>query len=578
MSVRRWAPVGIGAALLALAVIVADRRPVPPPPMPPSATTIHGLPLHSASSTDARPPIVADLYRPKPGPGAESVPLLVVFQGNDPSRGDDSSSIGGDVGDVMQRKGIATLVLSFNASKGYSLRSCAGDLAFAIKEVQERERFSRVVLLGRGSGAWMAAMLGLDRRLFEAAGVDPKTIGGVIGIRGTYDVTESGLDGNPDREFFAAASDDRNESSPARFVRADAPPFLLLTGADDDGTWPRLARSFALTLENVHGDVESFVAPRHDQHSITHWGGTSNQLGDLVVSFVTAGRQPLPIESTYGVRQRWTKKPPLDNDELRADTKRIATYPVDAEFKASIMSLLGVNRSELNVLPGKTYQAIELLPYLASRPESEVGKGDYLVVTNIRDERLYYSREELEKMRPVIVVGLDDETNLYRIFVHYRLKQAYSWKKGEAPMPTMIRPLGAFLHFRTTPPPALLNRTFAQLTLTTKSFRWVESDPLASVRDLTGPVHDVLLGEQGCLKCHAFRGMTAKAHHTLAIDGKPYGAFALRLDEYPNDVLRRFLFEQTEVARSFDVDPLRVDPSAAKSLFDLVTREPHTKN
>jgi hypothetical protein len=234
--------------------------------------------------------------------------------------------------------------------------------------------------------------------------------------------------------------------------------------------------------------------------------------------------------------------------------------------------VLGAARFALNVLPGKTYEAIDLLAYLSSRPEAEVGAGDYLVVSNIRDEQLYYARADLEKTRPVIVVGLDDETNLYRIFTQYRLKQAYSWKKGEEPMPTMVRPLGAFLHFRAPPPPALMNRTYAQFGLTPKSFRWVAADPLAAVRGLTGVLREAMIGEQGCLKCHAFKGVGAKAHHVRALDGKPHGAFALGLDEYPVDVLRRFLFDQAAVARSFDVDPLPLPPEAARAVFELVTQ------
>jgi hypothetical protein len=227
-------------------------------------------------------------------------------------------------------------------------------------------------------------------------------------------------------------------------------------------------------------------------------------------------------------------------------------------------------------LPRKTYQAIDLLDYLARRPESEVGKGAFLVVSNIRGETQYFAREVLEKTRPVIVVGLDDEDNLYRVFTFYRLKRAYSWIKGEEPMPMMIRPLGAFLHFRT--PPAeyvsdLRNATYAPFGLDATSFHWVDKDPLAPVRSMTGGLREAMIGTQGCLKCHAFRGSGARAHHALADSGKPFGAFALPLEDYPTDVLRRFLFEQEKVARSFGVVPLPVEQNVARELFDMVNRE-----
>jgi hypothetical protein len=278
------------------------------------------------------------------------------------------------------------------------------------------------------------------------------------------------------------------------------------------------------------------------------------------------------IDTSFGVEQRWSKTPPLDNDTFRSDPQRISTYPVDAEFIRAVSIPLGQSRGVLNALPGKTYEAIDLASWLAGRPESEIGKGEWLVVSNIRDEKTYLSRAELESYHPVIVVGMDDETNLYRITNYYRLKIAYSWKKGEEPMPTMVRPLGAFLHFRTTPPPHLRNKSFMPFGLTPKSFAWTGADPLASVREVPEPLKSTLIGEQGCLKCHSLRGTGARAHHVLASDGKPYGAFALPLEEYPPDVLRRFLFDQASVAKAFDVAPLQVDPATGRMLIDLVGR------
>jgi hypothetical protein len=360
-------------------------------------------------------------------------------------------------------------------------------------------------------------------------------------------------------------------------VRADAPPFLILSGAQDEEGWARLARSFARALRSAGArEVDCFVVPERDAHSILHWGGKANALGELVFRFVAVGPEELPIDNPFGVRRRWEARPPLDLSELRKDPGAIRTYPVDEELHRTLMLLFGTMRYELSALPGKTYQAIDLLDYLARRPESEVGKGDWLVVSNIRGETQYFPRGMLEKMRPVVVVGLDDEDNLYRVSTFYRLKRAYSWIRGEEPMPTMIRPLGAFLHFRTPPPGDLRNETYAPFGLDASSFRWVDTDPLAPVRAMTGGLREAMIGSQGCLKCHRFRGAGARAHHTRADSGEPYGAFALPLEEYPNDVLRRFLFEQDSVARSFGVVPLPVEPKIARQLFDVVSGEKST--
>ena len=522
------------------------------------------------------PNVSVDLYAPPQA--SKRGPLVVLLQGNEPSEPDERLAFAANVGDSLQRNGVAAAAVSFDIHKDYTLRACAADVARVLREVTGARNPTRLVLVGRGLGAWMASILALDRRLLEGAGMDPRRVDGVIVLRGTYDLGEAALEGHPDAAFFADSVEDRRESSPITYARPDSPPFLMLFGGEDDAGWARSGRPFARALEDAGArDVDYFVVPRRDAHSILHWGGRANEVGDLVFTFVASGPKELPIDNPFGVLRRWDARPPLDLSELRKDPRAITTYPVDAALRETMKALFGEAGSEPYPLPGKTYQAIDLLGYLAGRPKSEVGEGDWLVVSNLRGEQQYFPREVLKKTQPVIVVGLDDEDNLYRLFTFYRLRRAYSWLQSDERMPMMIRPLGAFLHFPTPPPADLRNKTYAGFGLDAASFHWVKNDPLAPLRPLTGGVREALIGEQGCLKCHNFRGAGARAHHMRALDGEPYGAFGLPLEDYPSDVLWRFLFEQDAVARSFGVRPLRVEKTVAGQLFDLVSHEKNEK-
>ncbi|MFT3771088.1 MAG: GDSL-type esterase/lipase family protein [Minicystis sp.] len=518
------------------------------------------------------PNVSVDLYAP---PQAKKRgPLVVLLQGNEPSQPDERLAFAANVGDSLQRNGITAATVSFNIHKDYTLRACAADVAGVLRQVTDAQSPTRLILVGRGLGAWMASLLALDRRLLEGAGMDPKRIDGVVVLRGTYDLGEEALEGHPDAAFLADAVEDRRESSPITYARSDSPPFLMLFGADDEAGWARNARPFARALQNAGArDVDYFMVPKRDAHSILHWGGRGNEVGDLVLTFVASGPKDFPIDNPFGVIRRWGARPPLDLSDLRKDPRAITTYPVDTALRETMMNFFGEEKFALYPFPGKTYQAIDLLGYLDQRPKSEVGEGDWLVVSNLRGEQQYFSREVLKKTQPVIVVGLDDEDNLYRLFTFYRMKRAYSWIESDERMPVMIRPLGAFLHFRTPPPAELRNKTYAPFGLDAASFHWVKSDPLAPLRSLTGGVREALIGEQGCLTCHNFRGVGARAHHALALDGKPYGAFGLPLEEYPSDVLQRFLFEQDAVARSFGVRPLRVEKTVAGQIFEMVSHE-----
>ena len=524
-----------------------------------------------------RPNVSVDLYAPRQA--SERGPLVVLLQGNEPSQPDERIAFAAKVGKSLQRNGVATAAVSFNTHNGYTLRACAADVAGVLQEVTGACNPTRLVLVGRGLGAWMASILALDRRLLEGAGMDPRRVDGVIALRGTYDLDEAALKGHPDAAFLARSVEDRRESSPITYARADSPPFLMLFGGEDEGGWACIARPFARALQNAGArDIDYFIVPKRDAHSLLRWGGKGNEVGDLVFSFVASGPKELPVDNPFSVRRRWGVRPPLDLSEFRKDPRAITTYPVDAALRETLMNFFGEARFELSPLPGKTYQAIDLLGYLAERPKSDVGEGDWLVVSNLRGEQQYFSREVLKKTQPVIVVGLDDEDNLYRLPTFYQMKRAYSWITSDEQMPMMIRPLGAFLHFRTPPPADLRIMSFAAFGLDAASLHWVENDPLAPVRSLTGGLRETLIGQQGCLKCHSFRGVGARAHHALALDGKPYGAFGLPLEDYPSDVLRRFLFEQGAVAKSFGVMPLRVEKTAAGQILDLVNHEKNEKH
>ena len=117
------------------------------------------------------------------------------------------------------------------------------------------------------------------------------------------------------------------------------------------------------------------------------------------------------------------------------------------------------------------------------------------------------------------------------------------------------------------------SRRLPSFALTTASFHVVDEDPLAVARETPKPLADALTNEQGCLQCHALHGNGARAHHLRAADGQVAEAHGLPLEEYPRDVLRRFLFEQDAVAKSFGVGPLHVDATTVdEQLLAAATR------
>jgi acetyl esterase/lipase len=95
----------------------------------------------------------------------------------------------------------------------------------------------RLFLMGHSAGAHMAALVTLDRRYFAAIAppaLARPPIAGVIGLSGPYDFLP--LQEADVKDMFGPPPL-YPESQPINFVRADAPPMLLVHGLKDDIVW-----------------------------------------------------------------------------------------------------------------------------------------------------------------------------------------------------------------------------------------------------------------------------------------------------------------------------------------------------
>jgi len=520
--VRRWA-IAIGVVVgIAIAFIVRHWRAAP--------ERTEAVVLRGVITQDN---VLVDMYLPasrKPAPW-----LVFAEERARPS-----------VGEEMQRRGIATALVSFTARQGEDTPRNGERVAAVVRELMRRTKEYRLVanpvLAGNEAGASLVALLALDPRF----GLDPANLAGVVTMNGSYDAA-------------------------LPHVRADAPQFLVLSAHGDSHEPAQRARAFARALEKTRAkSVRSYHVSACDERALADFSGERNDVADLVASFVRAEPAPGGSESAWAVADTWGARAPLSTEPFWADERLIVRRPVDDGFRAQLGRVFADSMRDLEPWPQKTYDAIDLADYLGAHPE--LGTGDWVVVSNARGEQLVLSRDEIRRQRPVIVVGMDDERNLFRLLVTYNVYRAYTFKPETEPRHLLARPVGGFLHFPNAGDAAPRVVTFTDFALTLASFQVVAKDPLAAARALSKPLVRTLTAEHGCLQCHSLRGAGPRSHHLRAVDGKPTGGEALALEEYPPEVMRRFLFEQDDVAQIFGVAPIRVDKEVATQLLDVVSR------
>ena len=492
----------------------------------------------------ARPPIHVDLYLPKPSD--RPAPWLVFAHERGWSAPDDKERTGAGIADAMQRRGIAVAVVSFDEAEARPLAKCGEDVAEAVRELARRAGeygfVAEPVLAGDDRGASLVTSLAMGAR--DPLGPSAK-IRGVIAMNGVFD--------------------------DAPLVRADAPPFLVLSAHGDSPKSAQSSRALVRALERAGvSQVRGYHVSAREARTLSNLSGERNDVADVVAAFVRGEPTPGGAEDAWALSDVWGARAPLSTEPFWADERLVVRRPTDVRFRAAVRTMYGEMIRDLEPWPALTYDAIDLGDYLRAHPE--LGSGDWLEVTNVRGERLVLARSEIEKKRPQVVVGIDDERNLFRLFVTYNVHRTYSWKPETGPRPLLVRHVGGFLFVPTDD--ALKVATLSNFALTTASFRVRAKDPLAVARTVPKLVSGVLTNEQGCLQCHALRGDGARAHHLRASDGTLAEGFGLALEEYPREVLRRFLFEQEAVSKSFGVSPLIVSAPAATQLLEEVLHSP----
>jgi len=197
-----------------------------------------------------------DVYGPHRTKGQAPVPVAVFFYGGswDTGRRQDYSW----VGKALASRGFVTVIPDYGMYPTVRYPGFLEDGALAVRWAQDHAAEyggdpSRIVLIGHSAGAYNAAMLALDHRYLEAAGVDPKHIRALAGLSGPYDFLPL-TDPIAQRTFGEAR--DLPGTQPLNYVRPDSPPAFLATGDKDTMVYPRNTAKLAAQLRLAGVTVE----------------------------------------------------------------------------------------------------------------------------------------------------------------------------------------------------------------------------------------------------------------------------------------------------------------------------------
>jgi acetyl esterase/lipase len=188
-----------------------------------------------------------DVYVPESA-ALSSRPVIVFWHGGRWRYGDKADYR--FVGAALAESGYLTVVANYRHYPQVKMPGFMQDAAqAALWAAAHADEYGgggdRLYLMGHSAGAHLAALVTLDPRYFAAAGRPAPGIAGVIGLSGPYDFLPL-LE--PDVQDMFGPPPLYPESQPINFVRADAPPMLLVHGLKDETVRPKNSINLAAAL------------------------------------------------------------------------------------------------------------------------------------------------------------------------------------------------------------------------------------------------------------------------------------------------------------------------------------------
>lgn len=201
-----------------------------------------------------------DVYTPTGADGP--LPTIVYFYGGSWQNGtkDDYPFLG----EAFASLGYQVVVPDYRLYPEVRFPGFLEDAAAAVAWVAANDGAvgrpaSAILLMGHSAGAYNGAMLALEPRWLEAAGVDRGRIAAFAGLAGPYDFLPLHSE---DLKAIFGPEDERPRTQPINHVSRSAPPMLLATGTDDATVRPKNSRNLAAALRQAGVAVETPVYER----------------------------------------------------------------------------------------------------------------------------------------------------------------------------------------------------------------------------------------------------------------------------------------------------------------------------
>ena len=323
-----------------------------------------------------------------------------------------------------------------------------------------------------------------------------------------------------------------------------APPVLFLVPQAAERNTIVPARRLTYRLQNKGTNATLIFVASLESHPIHR---------DIVLRFMGHKTERGDFSELLEAHLKW-RNPPLNNNEYRQQFKYLKSFPVTQRVRNLFTFFFRREPYLIKQWAFRRYTAFDLLAYR----DDHAPNAQHITLKNLRGQEFHLDLSVFAEYEPVIIVGIDDETNMYRFHWFYKTLLEYTWQDTQQDL--SIRSLGPALHFRKALPEELFVPLLLRSAIPLDGITFSDADPLAAFKSLPVTIQEVITRDNNCVYCHAMGDRTPRAHHMRADTGGPQGGYGLPLVDYSPEVMREFLRNQTHVANTIGMSPNEVKP------------------
>lgn len=182
--------------------------------------TVENLPYRTSGDEYALERCLLDVYYEA---GATNRPVVVWFHGGGLTGGEKF------IPEELKRSGLVVVAVNYRLMPRAMVADCIDDAAAAVAwTFREAANYGggRIYVAGHSAGGYLANMIGLDKQWLAGYGVDADEIAALVPFSGqavSHYAYREALGLRPDQPTI-------DEFAPLYHVRADAPPFVIISG------------------------------------------------------------------------------------------------------------------------------------------------------------------------------------------------------------------------------------------------------------------------------------------------------------------------------------------------------------